>query len=73
MTAPAPRLEAVDVGYTYPGATPTQALEKIDLQVQDNEFVAGTAPTQAIVQQSRCLWCNVRYRIHLESRQLAPD
>ena len=44
MTAPAPRLEAVDVGYTYPGATPTQALEKIGLQVQDNEFVALLGP-----------------------------
>jgi len=44
MTAPAPRLEAVDVGYTYPGATPTQALEKIGLQVHDNEFVALLGP-----------------------------
>jgi len=44
MTAPAPRLEAVDVGYTYPGATPTQALEKIGLLVHDNEFVALLGP-----------------------------
>jgi len=44
MTAPAPRLEAVDVGYTYPGETPTEALSRVDLQVYDNEFVALLGP-----------------------------
>jgi NitT/TauT family transport system ATP-binding protein len=44
MTAPAPRLEAVDVGYTYPGATPTEALSSVGLQIQDNEFVALLGP-----------------------------
>jgi ABC-type nitrate/sulfonate/bicarbonate transport system ATPase subunit len=44
MTAPAPRLEAVDVGYTYPGGTPTQALESVNLVVQESEFVALLGP-----------------------------
>ncbi|MFL5309569.1 MAG: ABC transporter ATP-binding protein [Myxococcales bacterium] len=44
MTAPAPRLEAVDVEYTYPGATPTLALENVGLEVHDNEFVALLGP-----------------------------
>jgi len=37
-------LEAVDVGYTYPGPTPTQALEDLSLEVQDNEFLAVLGP-----------------------------
>ena len=44
MTSPAPRLEAVDVGYTYPGASPTQALRDVGLQIHDNEFVALLGP-----------------------------
>jgi ABC-type nitrate/sulfonate/bicarbonate transport system ATPase subunit len=44
MTSPAPRLEAVDVGYTYPGATPTQALQDVGLQIHDTEFVALLGP-----------------------------
>ncbi|HKB75533.1 MAG TPA: ABC transporter ATP-binding protein [Myxococcales bacterium] len=44
MTGPAPRLDAVDVGYTYPGDTPTQALESVNLTVQDSEFVALLGP-----------------------------
>jgi NitT/TauT family transport system ATP-binding protein len=42
---PAPiRLEAVDVGYTYPGPTPTRALENLSLAVHDNEFLAVLGP-----------------------------
>jgi NitT/TauT family transport system ATP-binding protein len=44
MNAPAPRLEAVDVGYTYPGETPTQALDSVGLEIHDNEFVALLGP-----------------------------
>jgi len=44
MTSPAPRLDAVDVGYTYPGASPTQALQDVGLQIHDNEFVALLGP-----------------------------
>jgi len=39
-----PPLEAVDVGYTYPGPMPTQALEDLSLEVQDNEFLAVLGP-----------------------------
>src|ERR1700737_3122935 len=38
------RLEAVDVSHTYPGPTPTQALEGLNLKVYDNEFVAVLGP-----------------------------
>ncbi|HEX9576630.1 MAG TPA: ABC transporter ATP-binding protein [Myxococcales bacterium] len=37
-------LEAVDVGYTYPGPTPTIALEGLELAVKDNEFLAVLGP-----------------------------
>jgi ABC-type nitrate/sulfonate/bicarbonate transport system ATPase subunit len=37
-------LEAVDVGYTYPGPTPTNALEGLSLEVRDNEFLAVLGP-----------------------------
>jgi ABC-type nitrate/sulfonate/bicarbonate transport system ATPase subunit len=37
-------LEAVDVAFTYPGATPTNALEGLTLEVQDNEFLALLGP-----------------------------
>jgi ABC-type nitrate/sulfonate/bicarbonate transport system ATPase subunit len=43
-SASPPLLEAVDVGYTYPGPTPTQALEGLGLAVKDNEFVALLGP-----------------------------
>ena len=39
-----PVLEAVDVGYTYPGPTPTHALDGLSLEVQDNEFLAVLGP-----------------------------
>lgn len=39
-----PRLEAVEVGYTYSGRTPTQALEGLTLEVRDNEFLALLGP-----------------------------
>jgi len=42
--ASAPLLEAVDVGYTYPGENPTQALEGLSLAVQDGEFLALLGP-----------------------------
>ena len=42
--APKLRLEAVDVGFAYPGGTATQALEGLSLSVQDNEFVALLGP-----------------------------
>lgn len=42
--ANAPLLEAVDVGYTYSGSTPTQALEELSLEVRDNEFLALLGP-----------------------------
>jgi len=38
------RLQAVDVGYTYSGPTPTQALEALSLEVHDSEFVAVLGP-----------------------------
>jgi NitT/TauT family transport system ATP-binding protein len=37
-------LEAIEVGYTYPGRTPTRALERLSLQVARNEFVALLGP-----------------------------
>jgi NitT/TauT family transport system ATP-binding protein len=37
-------LEAIDVGYIYPGRTPTRALERLSLQVDPNEFVALLGP-----------------------------
>jgi ABC-type nitrate/sulfonate/bicarbonate transport system ATPase subunit len=40
----APLLEAVDVSYAYSGQTPTQALEGLDLAVEDNEFLALLGP-----------------------------
>ena len=48
-TPPSPRaaplvLEAVDVSYTYPGSTPTRALENLGLEVRDNEFLAVLGP-----------------------------
>lgn len=42
--APSLRLEAVDVGFAYPGAIATQALEGLNLSVQDNEFLALLGP-----------------------------
>ena len=42
MTAPV--LEAVDVSYTYPGPTPTKALDGLSLEVKDHEFVALLGP-----------------------------
>ena len=42
--APAIPLQAVDVGYTYPGPTPTQALQALSLDVRDNEFLAVLGP-----------------------------
>ena len=38
------RLEAVDLGYTYAGATPTRALENLSLAVRDTEFLAVLGP-----------------------------
>ena len=40
----APLLEAFDVGYTYSGATSTNALEGLSLKVDDGEFVAALGP-----------------------------
>ena len=42
--SPRVRLEAVDVGYTYSGQTPTRALEGLNLSVGDREFVALLGP-----------------------------
>ena len=42
--SPRIRLEAEDVGYTYPGPTPTHALEGLTLDVQDGEFLAVLGP-----------------------------
>ncbi len=45
MANPSPALlEAVDVSYTYPGPTPTHALEDLGLEVKDNEFLAVLGP-----------------------------
>jgi ABC-type nitrate/sulfonate/bicarbonate transport system ATPase subunit len=38
------RLEAADVGYTYSGLTPTRALEGLNLNVEDSEFLALLGP-----------------------------
>src|SRR5260370_40244445 len=43
-TASVPLLEAVEVSCAYTGQTPTQALENLSLEVQDNEFVAVLGP-----------------------------
>jgi NitT/TauT family transport system ATP-binding protein len=37
-------LEAADVGYTYPGSTPTPALADLSLKVEENEFLAILGP-----------------------------
>jgi NitT/TauT family transport system ATP-binding protein len=42
--SPRVRLEATEVGYTYPGQTPTRALEGLNLSVVENEFVALLGP-----------------------------
>ena len=42
-TSPA-MLEAVDLSYTYPGPTPTNALEHLGLEVRDGEFLAVLGP-----------------------------
>jgi ABC-type nitrate/sulfonate/bicarbonate transport system ATPase subunit len=39
-----PLLEAVDVSYAYSGKTPTQALEGLSLEVEDNEFLVVLGP-----------------------------
>jgi len=45
MASPSPALlEAVDVSYAYPEPTPTQALEDLDLEVRENEFLAVLGP-----------------------------
>jgi ABC-type nitrate/sulfonate/bicarbonate transport system ATPase subunit len=41
---PAPLLEVENVGYTYSGPTPTQALENLSLEVKESEFVAVLGP-----------------------------
>jgi ABC-type nitrate/sulfonate/bicarbonate transport system ATPase subunit len=40
----APLLEAKDIGYTYSGETSTNALEGLNLEVADGEFVAVLGP-----------------------------
>ncbi|HYS10255.1 MAG TPA: ABC transporter ATP-binding protein, partial [Myxococcales bacterium] len=40
----APLLEALDVGYTYPGPMPTHALEGLSLSVKEGEFLALLGP-----------------------------
>jgi len=42
--SPALRLQAVDLGYTYSGVTPTKALANLNLDVYDNEFLAVLGP-----------------------------
>jgi ABC-type nitrate/sulfonate/bicarbonate transport system ATPase subunit len=37
-------LEAVDLGYTYPGPTATQALSGLGLEVHENEFLVVLGP-----------------------------
>jgi len=44
MKANATPLEAADVTYTYPGVTPTQALQGLSLEVRENEFLAVLGP-----------------------------
>jgi ABC-type nitrate/sulfonate/bicarbonate transport system ATPase subunit len=45
MASPSPALlEAVDVSYAYPEPTPTQALEDLDLEVRENEFLVVLGP-----------------------------
>jgi ABC-type nitrate/sulfonate/bicarbonate transport system ATPase subunit len=39
-----PVLEAVGVGYSYPGSTPTLALQDLNLAVKENEFLAVLGP-----------------------------
>ena len=41
---PSPVLEAVGVGYSYPGPTPTLALDGLDLTMKENEFLAVLGP-----------------------------
>jgi len=38
------RLEAQQVGFAYPGPTPTEALQSLSLDVHDNEFLAVLGP-----------------------------
>ncbi len=42
--APASVLEAVGLGYSYPGPTPTRALDDLNLTVKQNEFLAVLGP-----------------------------
>ena len=44
MRANAAPLEAAELAYTYPGATPTKALQDLSLRVKDNEFLALLGP-----------------------------
>jgi ABC-type nitrate/sulfonate/bicarbonate transport system ATPase subunit len=44
LNAAAPILEAVGVGYSYPGHTPTRALDDLHLAVKENEFLAILGP-----------------------------
>jgi NitT/TauT family transport system ATP-binding protein len=40
----APLLQAAGVGYSYPGPTPTKALDNLDLDVEEGEFLALLGP-----------------------------
>ncbi|HZR07995.1 MAG TPA: ABC transporter ATP-binding protein [Myxococcales bacterium] len=44
MSGAPPILEATGVAYSYPGATPTRALEGLNLAVAENEFLAVLGP-----------------------------
>ena len=44
LTAGPPVLEAVGVGYSYPGPSPTRALDDLNLTVRENEFLAVLGP-----------------------------